>query len=80
MSWRAWSTFATLCAIWGIPYFLIKLALEDFWPAMVAWGRVTLGALVLMPIAWKRGALGPRSSTSPPCQPSQWRSWSFPSC
>jgi drug/metabolite transporter (DMT)-like permease len=59
MSWRAWTTFATLCAIWGIPYFLIKLALEDFSPAMVAWGRVTLGALVLMPIAWKRGALGP---------------------
>jgi drug/metabolite transporter (DMT)-like permease len=59
MSWRAWTTFATLCAIWGIPYFLIKLALEDFSPAMVAWGRITLGALVLVPIAWKRGMLRP---------------------
>jgi drug/metabolite transporter (DMT)-like permease len=59
MSWRAWTTFATLCAIWGIPYFLIKLALEDFSPALVAWGRITLGALVLVPIAWKRGVLRP---------------------
>jgi drug/metabolite transporter (DMT)-like permease len=59
MSWRAWATFATLCAIWGIPYFLIKLALHDFSPAMVAWGRITLGALVLVPIAWKRGVLKP---------------------
>ena len=57
MSWRAWTTFATLCAIWGIPYFLIKLALVDFSPAVVAWGRITLGAAVLVPIAWKRGVL-----------------------
>src|SRR5262245_15102632 len=57
MSWRTWTIFATLCAIWGIPYFLIKLALEDFSPAVVAWGRITLGAAVLVPIAWQRGVL-----------------------
>ena len=59
MSWRAWTVFATLCAIWGIPYFLIKLALADLSPAVVAWGRITLGALVLVPLAWKRGVLAP---------------------
>jgi drug/metabolite transporter (DMT)-like permease len=43
--------------VWGLPYFFIKLALVDISPADVAWGRVALGALVLLPIAWKRGAL-----------------------
>lgn len=57
MTWRAWATFASLCAIWGLPYFFIKLALRDLSPACVAWGRITLAALVLLPIAWHRGAL-----------------------
>lgn len=59
MTLRIWITFIGLCAIWGIPYFLIKLALVDFSPAVVAWGRITLGALVLLPIAWHRGVLKP---------------------
>jgi drug/metabolite transporter (DMT)-like permease len=49
--------FAALGVIWGLPYFFIKLALVDIAPAGVAWGRITLGALVLLPIAWRRGAL-----------------------
>ena len=57
MTWRAWATFATLCAIWGLPYFFIKLALQDFSPVCVAWGRITLAAVVLVPIAWRRGSL-----------------------
>jgi drug/metabolite transporter (DMT)-like permease len=57
MTWRAWTTFATLCAIWGLPYFFIKLALQDLSPACVAWGRITLAAIVLVPIAWHRGSL-----------------------
>jgi drug/metabolite transporter (DMT)-like permease len=57
MTWRAWATFAALCAIWGLPYFFIKLALQDFSPACVAWGRITLAAIVLVPIAWRRGSL-----------------------
>src|SRR6185503_10713161 len=57
MTWRAWATFATLCAIWGLPYFFIKLALQDLSPVCVAWGRITLAAIVLVPIAWHRGAL-----------------------
>ncbi len=51
MTWRAWITFAVLCLLWGVPYFFIKLALDDLSPACVAWGRLTLGALVLAPIA-----------------------------
>lgn len=59
MTWRAWTTFAVLCVIWGVPYFFIKLALQDLSPACVAWGRITLAAAVLVPIAWQRGVLRP---------------------
>jgi len=48
-----------LCFIWGIPYFLIKVALVDLSPAVVAGGRIALGAAVLLPIAWHRGVLKP---------------------
>lgn len=55
MTWRTWLAFAALGVIWGLPYFFIKLALVDIAPAGVAWGRITLGALVLLPMAWRRG-------------------------
>lgn len=57
MSWRGWVVFAALGIIWGIPYFFIKVAVQELSPVVVAFGRVTLGALVLLPIAWRRGAL-----------------------
>ena len=59
MTLRIWTTFVVLCVIWGIPYFLIKVALVDLSPSVVAWGRIALGALVLLPIAWHRGVLKP---------------------
>lgn len=59
MSWRAWTTFAVLCIVWGLPYFFIKVALQDLSPACIAWGRITLGAVILVPIAWHRGVLAP---------------------
>ena len=49
--------FAALCIIWGVPYFFIKLAVLEISPFVVAWSRITLGALILLPIAWQRGAL-----------------------
>lgn len=57
MSARAWAAFAALCVIWGIPYFLIKLAVAEIEPLPVALSRVALAACVLLPIAWRRGAL-----------------------
>jgi drug/metabolite transporter (DMT)-like permease len=59
MNMRTLVLFAILCVFWGIPYFFIKLALVDVSPVCVAWGRITLGALVLLPVAWHRGALLP---------------------
>jgi drug/metabolite transporter (DMT)-like permease len=56
---RTWTTFWVLCLFWGIPYFFIKLALEDLSPAFIAWSRITLAAVVLVPIAWTRGTLLP---------------------
>ena len=44
--------------MWGVPYFFIKVAVDDgVPPAFVAWSRVALGAAVLLPLAWRRGAL-----------------------
>ena len=57
MNWRAWSAFAALGIIWGFPYFFIKLAVQEISPFVVAWGRITLAAVILLPIAWRRGAL-----------------------
>ena len=57
MSWRAWAAFLGLGVIWGLPYFFIKLAVQELSPFVVAWGRITLAALILFPIAWRRGSL-----------------------
>jgi len=59
VTWRAWAAFTALCVIWGLPYFLIKLALQDLSPAVIAWGRIAVGAAVLLPLAWKRGLIRP---------------------
>lgn len=59
MSWRAWAAFAALGLIWGVPYFFIRIAVMEVEPLLVAWGRLTLAALVLLPVAWYRGALAP---------------------
>ena len=57
MSWRVWTAFAALSVIWGVPYFFIKLAVAEISPPLVAFVRVGLAASILVPIAWKRGAL-----------------------
>jgi len=56
VSRRAWIAFATCSVLWGIPYFLIKVAVGEVSPAFVAWSRVALGAAILIPIAWRVGA------------------------
>ena len=58
MSARAWLLFAAMSAVWGIPYLFIKIAVDHgLDPLLVAWGRMALGAIVLLPIAWHAGAL-----------------------
>ena len=57
MSPRGWVLFAAVSVVWGVPYLFIKLAVEDLSPGFVAWSRVALAALVLLPLAWRTGAL-----------------------
>jgi drug/metabolite transporter (DMT)-like permease len=58
MSRRAWGAFAAVSVLWGIPYLFIKIADDNGMPPLVlAWGRVTLGAVVLLAISWRAGTL-----------------------
>jgi drug/metabolite transporter (DMT)-like permease len=58
MSRRGWLLFAAMCVIWGVPYLLIKVAVEEMSPAMLVLGRTAIGAALLLPIAAARGELG----------------------
>ncbi len=58
MSRRAWLAFAAISVIWGIPYLLIRIAVRHgISPVFLAWGRVTLAAVVLLALAWRAGTL-----------------------
>jgi drug/metabolite transporter (DMT)-like permease len=54
---RGWTAFVALGVIWGLPYFFIKIALQEVSPIILAFTRVVLAAVILLPIAWRRGAL-----------------------
>jgi len=54
---KALLQFLTVGIIWGTPYFFIAIAIEHFHTPSIVFARVFLGALVLMPIALKRGML-----------------------
>jgi drug/metabolite transporter (DMT)-like permease len=51
--------FAAMCVIWGIPYLLIKVAVEDLSPSMLVLARTSIAALILLPIALARRELRP---------------------
>lgn len=58
MTRRAWTAFALASLIWGVPYLFIKIAVDHgVTPPALAWGRVTLGAIVLVALAWRAGTL-----------------------
>ena len=59
MTRRGWFLFAALGLIWGVPYLMIKVAVRDLDPAVVAGGRTLLAALLLLPTTLRRRVLGP---------------------
>ncbi len=59
MNRRSWTLLLAIAALWGSSYLFIKVALEDLAPAAVVCIRCALGALALLPLAIRRGALGP---------------------
>jgi drug/metabolite transporter (DMT)-like permease len=59
MSRRAVLLFLALGFAWGIPYLLIKVALDEISPSELVLARTALAALLLLPIAVARGAVWP---------------------
>lgn len=58
MSRRALILFSCVSVLWGVPYLFIEISIEGgASPLLVGWGRVAIGAAILMPIAWKLGYL-----------------------
>jgi drug/metabolite transporter (DMT)-like permease len=59
MSRRGFLLFLAIGLAWGVPYFFLAVAGKDFSTPTVIFSRVTIGALILVPLAIKRGALKP---------------------
>jgi len=59
VSRRGWVLFAAMCVIWGIPYLLIKVAVDELAPATLVLARTGLAAILLLPVAFARGYVRP---------------------
>jgi drug/metabolite transporter (DMT)-like permease len=57
MSRKALFLFLAAGLAWGVPYFFIRIAVEDFSTYSIVLFRVLIGAAILVPLALKQGAL-----------------------
>ncbi len=57
MSRRGWVLFAAMGVIWGIPYLLIKVAVDELAPSTLVLARTVLAVTLLLPVAISRGRL-----------------------
>ncbi len=57
MTRRGWLLFAAMCVLWGIPYLLIKVAVAEVSVPVLVFARTAIGALVLVPLAVRPGAV-----------------------
>lgn len=57
MSSKGLTLFVLAGLIWGVPYFFTEFALASFSTPSIIWLRVTVGALVLIPLALRSGDL-----------------------
>jgi drug/metabolite transporter (DMT)-like permease len=56
MSRRGWALFLTLSVLWGLPYFLIRIAVRELDPATLVFARTLPAAVILVPLAlYQRG-------------------------
>ena len=55
MSGRGWVLFAAMGILWGIPYLMIKVAVEGVSVPMVVFARTAVGAAILLPLALRAG-------------------------
>jgi drug/metabolite transporter (DMT)-like permease len=58
VSRRGWVLFAAMGVIWGVPYLLIKVAVDEISPSTLVLARTVLATLLLLPVALARGRLG----------------------
>jgi drug/metabolite transporter (DMT)-like permease len=59
MTRRGIVLFVLLSLIWGVPYLLIRVAVDEITPAMLVFLRTGIGAAILLPIALARVDLRP---------------------
>lgn len=57
MTRRGWLLFWTMCALWGVPYLLIRVAGREVSPFVLVVARTGVAALILLPWAGWRGDL-----------------------
>jgi drug/metabolite transporter (DMT)-like permease len=57
MTRRGLLLFIAMCLIWGIPYLFIRIAVSELTPATLVFLRTGIAALVLLPIAIRRGGM-----------------------
>ena len=57
MSSRGWILFLAMSIIWGIPYLMIKVAVEGVSVPVLVLARTAVGAAVLLPLAFSRQTL-----------------------
>jgi drug/metabolite transporter (DMT)-like permease len=57
MTTRGSLLFASMCVIWGVPYLLIKVAVDELSPSTLVLARTALAAALLLPIAAARREL-----------------------
>ncbi|SNS53116.1 EamA domain-containing membrane protein RarD [Geodermatophilus saharensis] len=55
MSRRGWVLFLAMSVIWGVPYLLIKVAVDEVSPVVLVFARCALGAALLLPWVLARG-------------------------
>jgi drug/metabolite transporter (DMT)-like permease len=66
MSARGWFLFSLMSVIWGIPYLMIKVAVDEVSAPVVVFARTALGAALLLPVALRAARRGQPSSRRRP--------------
>ena len=57
MTRKGWLLFIAMSVVWGIPYFFIKIAVRELDPGVVVFARVSIAAIILLPVAARRKIL-----------------------
>ena len=57
MSRKHLGQFILIGFLWGVPYLFMRVAVREWEPSVVVFGRVVIGAAILFPIAISRGVV-----------------------